>query len=344
MSFKVTRHKGPLSSSLSQYSGHLWVLDDGKGATATVWPEIGFNLISWTVPVAGNSFELIHQDPHLFEDGKPTRSGNPVLFPFPNRIVGGKYLWDGKPYQLELTGDQGTTAIHGFACRTGWKVLETGANEEGAWITGEFLLSRDAPASRNDWPAEARLCLTYRLQNKLGKNHLRLEAVVDSPGGDSLPFGLGYHPYFAIPKDSGAKLKVPANVFWELDACIPTGRQLPLDEVRNLSLFRSFDTVYVDDVLGKLPKEAPTTTGPGQETLHLRGEIHYPQKGTLGIWCDHHFREIVVYTPPTRDSFCIEPYTCPTNAINMPQSGTNDGWILLPPNQSWTAINEWTFG
>ena len=344
MSVKVTRNKAPLSPSLNGLSGHIWVLDDGKGATATIWPEIGFNLISWTVPVAGTSFELIHQDPHLFEDGKPTRSGNPVLFPFPNRIVGGKYTWDGKTYQLARTGDQGTTAIHGFACRTGWKVIETGEDEEGAWITGEFLLSRDAPLDRDHWPAEARLRLTYRLQSHHGKSHLRLEAVVDSPGGDSLPFGLGYHPYFAIPKDSGAELKVPANAFWELEACIPTGRRLPLDAGRDLSQFRSFDSVYVDDVLGELPEATPTTTGLGQESLHLRGEIHYPQKGILGIWCDRHFREIVVFTPPSRDAFCIEPYTCPTNAINMPHFGANEGWIQLPPNQIWTAINEWTFG
>lgn len=344
MGFNVTRHQALLSPNLAKYSGQIWVLEDGRGAKASIWPEIGFNLISWTVPVANTSFELIHQDPQLFQDAKATRSGNPVLFPFPNRIVGGNYNWDGKTYQLDRTGDQGATAIHGFACRNSWKVLESGATGSSAWITGEFLLSRDAPKDRNDWPAEARLRLTYRLQGKPGKSCLRLEAVVDSPGGKALPFGLGYHPYFAIPGDSGVEIRVPANAYWELESCIPTGRILPLDESRDLSQFRSFNSVYVDDVLGELPKTAPSSTDQGLETLHLRGEIRHPQKGTLGIWCDHHFREIVVYTPPSRDSFCIEPYTCPTNAINMPHLGANDGWILLPPNQTWTGTNEWTFG
>ncbi len=364
MSAQVTRRKAQLSASLSGMNGNLWILEDGNGASAAIWPEIGFNLISWKVPIAkdcgskihesGSSFELIHQDPHLFEDAKPTRSGNPVLFPFPNRINHGKYSWAGKSFQLDLTGDAGKTAIHGFACRSNWKVLETGADTHGAFLTGEFLLSRDAPEDSGNWPADARLRLTYRLENRMGKSVLRLEAEVDSPirdpqggfhpGVGELPFGLGYHPYFTIPPGSGAELCVPAGAFWELDACIPTGRKLPLDNARDLSRFRPFDDIKVDDILTNLSESAQSMSGSREETLHLRGEIHYPHKGTLGIWCDNHFREVVVYTPPSRDSFCIEPYTCPTNAINMPGAGKTEGWLTLPPGETWTAINEWTFG
>jgi len=369
MSAQVTRRKVQLPSSLSGMTGNLWILDDGSGASATVWPEIGFNLISWKVPVPtgsgptgsgpdssdGNTtFELVHQDPHLFEDAKPTRSGNPILFPFPNRINHGQYTWAGKSYQLELTGDAGKTAIHGFACRSNWKVLETGADAKGAYLTGEFLLSRDAQVEAHHWPSEARLRLTYRLENRDGKSVLRLEAEVDSPqrdpqggfhsGDTELPFGLGYHPYFAIPPGSGAELRVPAGALWELDACIPSGRKISLDEARDLSEFRAFDKVHVDDVLTNLPENATAMSGLREEVLRLRGEIRYPHKGTLGIWCDDQFREVVVYTPPSRDAFCIEPYTCPTNAINMPGAGKSEGWQTLPPGQTWTAINEWTFG
>lgn len=368
MSAQVTRRKAQLPASLSEMTGHLWILEDGHGASATVWPEIGFNLISWKAPVnpesqpgsargsaqTGETLELIHQDPHLFEDAKPTRSGNPILFPFPNRINHGQYTWGGKSYQLELTGDAGKTAIHGFACRSPWKVLETGADAQGAFLTGEFLLSRDAPADAPHWPAEARLHLTYRLEHRNGKSVLRLEADVDSPSRDpqggfhpgdaELPFGLGYHPYFTIPQGSGAELQVPAGALWELDACIPTGHKLPLDQARDLSAFRAFEEVRVDDVLTNLPVMGPRMTGSREEALHLRGEIRYPEKGTLEIWCDDNFREVVVYTPPSRDSFCIEPYTCPTNAINMPGAGKSEGWLTLPPGQTWTAINEWTFG
>ena len=31
---------------------------------------------------------------------KPTRSGFPILFPFPNRIRDGKFDWQGNTYQL----------------------------------------------------------------------------------------------------------------------------------------------------------------------------------------------------------------------------------------------------
>jgi aldose 1-epimerase len=45
----------------------------------------------------------------------------------------------------------------------------------------------------------------------------------------------------------------------------------------------------------------------------------------------------VVFTPPHRQAFCLEPYTCPTDAINMPEYGKSVGWLTLPPGGQWKA-------
>ena len=61
---------------------------------------------------------LLYADPDCFGDGRPTRSGIPVLFPFPNRIRDGRFTWDGRTIELPLNDPTQKNAIHGFACRS----------------------------------------------------------------------------------------------------------------------------------------------------------------------------------------------------------------------------------
>ena len=356
MSALIRRKPLPLKGELPLINPTGWTLDDGAGNQAQVWPALGFNLISWKVNTAAGPIELIHRDPGLFEDGKGTRSGNPILFPFPNRIAAGRYQFEGNPYQLELSGDGGKTAIHGFACRHPWRLLEASAENNESWITAEFDLFRDGPGSRAQWPKNGRLQMTYRLIAHGEFGVLRIEAKVDHEGPGNFPFGLGYHPYFSALPGWKTQVEVPAASFWELDQCIPTGKKMPVDASRNLNKPTAFDSLKLDDVLCDLPPNAPkrsslpnrlqatqTPEGQGTPELLLRGRMIYPGKGELGLWCESHYREVVVYTPPSRDSFCIEPYTCPTNAINNADGGIGAGWLVLQPGETWTSVNEWVF-
>src|SRR5262249_4683208 len=144
--------------------GTVYVLSDSASSTgAEVWPALGFNCYRWQAPSKGNVFDLLYSDPQLFAGGKPTRSGIPILFPFPNRIRDGRFTWQGKDYQLPLNDPSQKNAIHGFACFKPWRVVEQGADTNGAWLTGEFQGSHDAPESLERWPADYRLRITYRL-------------------------------------------------------------------------------------------------------------------------------------------------------------------------------------
>ncbi len=99
----------------------IYVLEDGDGGRAEVWPALGFNCYRWQVQRGGQALELLYQDPNLFNNGRPTRSGIPVLFPFPNRIRDGRFTWDGRTYQLPIDDPAKKNAIHGFACRHPWR-------------------------------------------------------------------------------------------------------------------------------------------------------------------------------------------------------------------------------
>ena len=121
------------------------VLREDGGTRAEVWPALGFNCFRWHVPHGTEVLDLLYADPDLFGSGRPTRSGIPVLFPFPNRIRGGQFTWEGKTYQLPANDPAMKNAIHGFACRRPWRVVDQGTDgSTNAWVTGAFRGSADA--------------------------------------------------------------------------------------------------------------------------------------------------------------------------------------------------------
>jgi aldose 1-epimerase len=314
----------------------IYTLDDGSGGRAEVWPALGFNCFSWQAVVVGRTLDLLHADPNLFTDGRPTRSGIPVLFPFPNRIRAGRFQWEGKDYELPHTDTVHHNAIHGFACRRPWRVVDQGADANAAWLTGEFRGSTDARDCAGLWPADYVLRVTYRL----GGNRLSVEAEVTNPDRVSLPFGLGYHPYFRLPFVAGVApadcmVTVPAGSYWELTDCVPAGACRPVDPPRDLNTLRRVADLNLDDVLTDLPSQ---TAGP--DGLIERAKLVGAPGTALRLYCAPDFREMVLFTPGHHQAFCVEPYTCTTNAVNLQPQGIDAGWRSLPPDGRWTAAFE----
>ncbi len=256
-----------------------------------------------------------------------------MLFPFPNRIRDGRFIWDGHAYQLPLNDPAKKNTIHGFACHHPWRVVDQGSDATSAWITGVFRCSQDAPDSRSLWPTDHEIRLTYRL----GAGSLRLEAEVYNPDRVGMPFGLGYHPYFRMPFTSTGtadecRLTVPARSVWKLEDSLPTGERRPVDVSCDLNRPRRFGELSVDTVLTDLPP----ATGKMPERAALEGATGT----TLRLCAGPEFRELVVFTPPHRQAFCVEPYTCVSDAINLQARGVDAGWQVLSPGGRWQAVVE----
>jgi aldose 1-epimerase len=333
MPFAVRSQIQPAAPGLD---ARTYLLEDDAGNRAEVWPALGFNCFRWQTPLGGRTLDLLYADPNLFTDGRPTRSGIPILFPFPNRVRVGRFTWDGKDYQLPLNDNPPRNAIHGFACRRAWRVVDHGATESAAWVTGEFHGLVDAPDCRDLWPADYNLRVSYHL----GAGSLRIEAEVTNPDTVLLPFGLGYHPYFRMPFASGGKaedctIQVPARSYWQLADLLPTGKRQPVDAARDLNVPRRFGDLTLDDVLTDLPERAPEENG-----LIERAVLGDDSGAVLRLSGSPAFREMVVFTPPNRQAFCVEPYTCPTDAINLQARGVETGWQALPPGGRWSAVVE----
>src|SRR5687768_472426 len=174
MGFRLSIRQQPTSSGLH---GSIHILEGDAGDRAEVWTALGFNCFSWKTEQGGQALDLLYADPQLFGDGRPTRSGIPILFPFPNRIRAGRFTWDGRRFHLPQNDGTRKNAIHGFACRRPWCLTEQGADSHEAFVTGEFQLSRDDPDSASLWPADFVLHVTYRLL----PGRLRVEAEVVNP-------------------------------------------------------------------------------------------------------------------------------------------------------------------
>jgi aldose 1-epimerase len=295
---------------------------------ARISVEHGFNCFELFAKVDDRTVDVISALPAFQESGeRPSGSGIPILFPFPNRIRDGRYSWDGTDYELprEKVGYDGTgNAIHGFVIDRPWRVVDQTENS----VTGEFQLSTDAPDRRELWPADFILTVKYALAGA----KLRAEITIRNPDNVPLPWGLGTHPYFKLPfgETSTADqclLVAPAASQWDLIDCLPTGIQQSLPEELELADGVYFGEEKLDDVFRATPGDIIECA-----MIDEPAGLQVTQRSP-GL-----FRELVIYTPPNRDAVCFEPYTCVTDAINLEADGVNTGWLVLPPGES---ISTW---
>lgn len=298
--------------------------DPASGARATILPALGFNCVSFRVPLGGREIEALWTEPGFDKlDKRAAGSGIPILFPFPGRIPGTSLEYDGRMYPL-LPGDGRGNAIHGFVLDRPWRVLE----QSGQHVVGCFQASIDDPSLLARWPADFQLTVSYRLAG----NRLEVTATAANPSDRELPCGLGFHPYFRVPlggpSADDCRVRVSASEFWELAEMLATGRRLPVDERRNLVAGRRFADLELDDVL----------TGLVFSDGWCTAWIEDPGSGrALMLRFDESFRHCVVYNPPHREAICIEPYSCVPGPFQLEATGIDSGLWRLAPGETRRA-------
>ena len=247
---------------------------------------------------------------------RPTSYGIPILFPFPNRLRDGALSFRGQRYVVN-------PHRHGFVRDKAWRVLNTGASErEGAWITSRFEAVQYAAAILQQFPFPFCLDVTYRLREAV----LSMETVVHNTGAHDMPMGFGIHPYFRCPVPG--TLCVPARQRWELEDSLPTGKLLAVDGPYDLRQPRDLTSLVLDDIYTDLVAD---TDGLVRCTL----QDQQCRIQTTVAFDAAQFPHVVVYTPPApRQAICVEPYTCPTDGVNLQERGVESNLIVLPPGDT----------
>ena len=305
---------------------------DDIGSLIEVWPAKGFNCLRWRV----DGHELLYAAPDWHTNPVPTRSGIPILFPFPNRIRDGQFVYQGKSYNLPKNDPSRSNAIHGFAPRNPWRVIGHGSDAHAAWIQADFQIARDVPDAGDCWPGDGILSVVYRLKT----DRLRIEMKVSNAGKQPFPFGVGLHPYFRLPGEphdlSLYQIEMPARSIWPLADSLPIGKNCPAPDGLNWTLPRSLGSGEFDTLYGDLGSIRSDTNG----MLMRAGLSRLDQPGKLEIWTTADFREAVLFTPPHRNAVCVEPYTCVTDAVNLQAAGVDAGWRELMPSEDWDGVVE----
>jgi aldose 1-epimerase len=302
---------------------HIVTISDSEsGARARILVSQGLNCFQFQVPTPQGPLEVIWAEPGFEEgDKRASGSGIPLLFPFPGRIAGTEFSWDGKSYQLDA-GDGRGNAIHGLVHERPWRVVE----QEPSRLVAQFHLTRDDPDRATRWPADFRVTATYQVQGTCLSSCFLLENAGTRP----LPCGFGTHPYFALPVGgpdrNDCHVKLPVSSQWELADMLPTGQKITLDDPPRFHRGQPFGKLELDNVFSDLVFSGGWCEAVVEDPASER---------RLTLAFDRAFRECVVYTPPHREAICIEPYTCVPDPFRLDRLGVNAGLRVLAPGESF---------
>ena len=321
-------------------TGLVYELTDGATCRAEVWPTWGFNCLRWQVRQPDGTWgDLLYAAPDWETNPVPTRSGHPILFPFPGRLRDGKLAAGGKDYHLPLLDSTKKHGMHGFTPRVPWRVAGTHPAADAASIQGFFQLSRELPDAVGQWPGDFEVGVLYRLS----ANELRVSVHIENLGEEPLPWGLGFHGYFTLPgvaTTDDLVLQAYTGRLYEVDADnLPTGTTAPPPPTLDFRTSRPIGPTHLDHVFTVEqdrfadPRQRVfaelTTAGPGGPGLTV--------SATVG------FRELVLFTPQHRRAVAIEPYTCSADAATLAARGIDSGWRTLPPGGTWTGAVSYRF-
>lgn len=248
-----------------------------------------------------------------------------LLLPWPNRVAGGRYTFDGQERQLDVTEPARGNAIHGLTRWLAW----TATGHTGDGVRMELTLH-----PHPGYPHTLELATVYRV----GADGLSVEVTARNTGEHAAPYGFGAHPYLT----PGAEPAADRADEWTLH--LPAERYLAVDE--RMIPRGGFD---VDSSPYDFRKPRPlagtaldTAFGGLQRELDGIGRIRLcaPGGGAVTLWLGRGLEWVQVFTGDAlagaarRAAVAVEPMSCPPDALN---SGTD--LVRLEPGG--TVTHRW---
>lgn len=216
-----------------------------------------------------------------------------ILFPYPNRLQDGRYVFEGKSYQLPVNEPATNNQLHGLLFNAPFEVVSAQASGEEAIIK----LRHDYDGQEAGYPFPFSFEVVYRYFG----HGLEVSFQVNNTGEGRLPFGIGWHPYFQIDGHPVADHVFRCDDLEEVelgDRSLPTGRRRLLDFSRFELHEHKLDNAYQ---LKSPNITYDLLTGDGLVlSISATGELDYLQ----------------LFTPDGGQTIAIEPMSCNVNALN----------------------------
>jgi aldose 1-epimerase len=250
---------------------------------------------------------------------RPTSGRGQVLVPWPNRIEGGSYEFDGKRMQLPLTEPEHGNAIHGLVRKAEWNVVERAADR----VVLAYVLEPEP-----GYPFALALNIEYVLSDA----GLRVTTTARNVGPDPCPYGCGQHPYLTLgtPTVDPLRLEVAADTVVFSDERGLPERSAPVEGTEHdFRAGRTIGGLVLDNAYTELERDA-----------HGRANVLLddPASGFgLTLWLDESYGWVMVFTGDplpdvVRRAVAVEPMTCPPNAFR-----TGESLIHLAPGETTSS-------
>jgi aldose 1-epimerase len=267
-----------------------------------VFPNLGASVQELTI----NSIPVIDGidiDKSGLEDYKNTYKSS-LLFPFPNRVQDGLYIFNQEPYRLNINEKPLNNTIHGLVFNKKFELEKSEAKDSEATLT----LSYTSHGDLEGFPFSFKFSVSYFL-NTSGKLTVLFSA--ENLGDKAFPFGFGWHPYFNCTTIANNSL-----TFKGKDQFINSERNIPIEFVPS----KLKDTFLIKD---QFFDDAFTLYTPAVQLEDENYSLDLDFKNNTDAY-------LQIYTPPHRKSIAIEPMTCPADAFN-----NKYGLKILQPKKSY---------
>ena len=231
------------------------------------------------------------------------------MVPFANRIIGNRFDFEGRTYQLQPNVPGEPFAIHGTGWQSNWTL--GAASGAPAQLRLEHLTSHE--------PYSFSVLQRFRLH----PDRLTVTTGVTNRGNHAMPFGFGQHPVWN--RQAEVTLRFRSTHYWLGGSGRVATERIATPPELDFSAARHLPPAWRDNCYG------------GWDG---RAEITFPQSGFgLRIEAAPLFQHLMLYCDPAKPFFCVEPQTHAAGAWNriVENDQSNLGLIVLKPGESAQA-------
>ncbi len=250
-------------------------------------------------------------------DERATAGRGQLLIPWPNRLAGGTYQYDGVSEQLALTEPAHSNAIHGLVRWASWSI---------GGRTSDRVVMEHTIHPQPGYPFTLGLQVEYALSDQ----GLSVRTTAENLGVNRCPYGCGQHPYLTLgTKVDGLTLTAPGRrVTVSDERGLPIGTEPVAGTDFDFRAGRTIGTTKLDNDFSDLERDAD-----GLARVQLRD----PDGAAVTLWADASYRYLMLFTGDSRPdvnrrSIAVEPMTCPANAFR-----TGESLVTLDPGESTTS-------
>lgn len=252
------------------------------------------------------------------DEAVPPMGAGIVLMPWPNRVAGARWRYDGRDQQLDITEPATGNAIHGLLRNTAYQPVA---------VAGDSVTLGCGVYPQHGYPFALDTSVTYSLTD----GGLQVEHRVTNLGPTAAPFGCGTHPYLRVGDAPIEDLVLTVRARTRIrvdDRMLPVGSEPVAGTAFDLTGGARVGDLELDTAFTDL------------ETVDGRFEhrLAAPDGRGVTLWADPAFGWVQVFTPAAfpidgpRKAVAVEPVTCGIDALN-----TGEGLNWLPPGATWTA-------